>query len=469
MSAVSGRWDVIVVGAGLAGLSAAVRLSAAGRRVLVVEARPRLGGRATSMRDPTSGDRVDNGQHVLFGCYVETAAFLDTVHGLDALQRADRLALSVIDDAGRIAELRCPPLPAPWFLAIGLMRWPALGLGDRLAALRLGAAIAGQPATRRTERLPPPDETVAEWLDHHRQPPAARRVLWEPLALAALNEPIDAAGAQAFVPVLERLFAAGAGASAIWLPGRPLDEVFGDPARAFVERRGGAVRTRSLARVELAGSAVRAVRVNGEPLTSDRVIAAVPWWGLPTLFPVTPPALEGLLESARRTPPRAIVTVNLWVDGPTLDRVFYGLPGRTFQWVFDKRRLFDGGAHLALVSSAADHVVRASDGELVDLAIREIGAALPGFLRGPVRHALVLRESRATFSVAPGLPARPGPRTSVRGLYLAGDWTATGLPATLEGAALSGRLAAEAVLEDESGTGGGVTVPPGELSAVRVG
>ena len=424
--------DAIVIGAGFAGLSAATALADSGRRVLVLEARPSTGGRAASFADPATRERVDNGQHVMFGCYAETFAFLRRL-GTDAhVYVQPRLEMDIVDRDGRASMLSCPALPAPLGLLAGLLRWPALPLRDRLTA-------------RRMRRPAPPDaaETVRQWLERCGQAPRLVDLLWEPLAVAALNQSIDEAAAGSFAAVVRQLLGPGPQDASLAIPTRPLDQLYAGPARAYVEARGGAVRTDAPVRVACDGGT--RVLVRDEVLSAPVVISAVPWFALSDLF-VTPPAeLDEVLDAARRTDASPIVTVNLWLDRKVTERPFVGFPGRTFQWVFDKQRLFgDGASHLSLVSSGAAAIVGQSNAELAALAFGEIQAALPLAGGATVTRAVVVREKRATFSVAPGQPVRPGTATRIPGLFLAGDWIDTGLPSTIEGAVKSGHAAARA-------------------------
>jgi uncharacterized protein with NAD-binding domain and iron-sulfur cluster len=189
------------------------------------------------------------------------------------------------------------------------------------------------------------------------------------------------------------------------------------------------------------------VRLGEATWTPSVVIAAVAWHSLPSLFADRPPALATTITAAERTGASPIVTVNLWFDRPVSSAAFVGLPGRTMQWVFDKRTLFgDSTSHLSLVSSGADAIVSLSNQALTDMAIAELRAALPAVREAVLLRSVVVREKRATFSVAPGQPARPATRTGVPGLFLAGDWIDTGLPATIESAVVSGHRAADEAL-----------------------
>ncbi len=435
--------DVVVIGAGFAGLSAATAMAAAGARVLVVEARPGLGGRATTFREPVTGERIDNGHHALAGCYDETLAFLRRIGTAGRLHRPSALRVPMIDERGHASVLALPPLPSPLHLAAGVLAWDGLGWSDRLSLVRLVRAL--DPRAVPDERL-----TVRDWLERHGQSPRLCRMLWEPLALAALNQSVDQAAARPFHAVVTRMFGPGPEASALWMSAVPLDELWAEPARAFLMAAHSAVTVNARARIVVAGDRVVGVRVRDEVIDAATVVSAVPWFAFADVFDGQPPAaLADLVAAATALASLPIVTVNVWFAGAELGEAMIGLPGRTFQWVFDKRRLVGPSqSHLSLVASGADAVCAASNDVVIALALDELRAALPAFRTAAVRHAAVVRERRATFSLAPGGPPRPSTLTPVRGLVLAGDWIATGLPATIEGAVVAGHRAAEAVLHE---------------------
>jgi zeta-carotene desaturase len=431
--------DVVVVGGGFAGLSAATALAERGARVLVLEARPTLGGRATAFTDPATGERVDNGQHVLFGCYHETFRLLRRIGTESSVCLQSRLSVGVIDRNGRRSRLTCPPLLPPFHLVAGIMKWDALAWRDRLAALRMGRAIARAPHTANR------DGTVRQWLLRYGQTNRLIELLWEPLAVAALNEAIDVAAAAPFARVLAGLFGRSPRDSALAIPRKPLDELYASPAKRFIEHNGGEVRTNAVAQIH--SDADLRVTSKGEAIAAPAVVCAVPWHAVPDVLVDATGPLAGVVDAARRTAASPIVTVNLWLDRDVTGETFIGLPGRTMQWIFDKRMLFgEDASHLALVSSGADRVVGLANDQLIALALAELRAALPAAAGVIVKRAVVVREKRATFSVAPGQPRRPSTESGVRGLYLAGDWIETGLPATIESAVVSGHLAAEAIV-----------------------
>jgi squalene-associated FAD-dependent desaturase len=441
--------DVIVVGAGFAGLAAAVRLAGAGARVLVVEERRRLGGRATAFPDPQTGELVDNGQHALFGCYHETFAFLRTIGADGNVRLDDRLDVEIVDLAGRRTRLRTADLPAPLHLVAGLLRWPALGAADRVAALRLGLTLR-RVASRevRGEMLDPrlDHQTVDEWLRAERQTPRLCQLLWEPLAVAALNQSPATAAAAPFVRVLSRMFSGGRRNAAIGLPNTPLDVLYVDPAVRWLEARGSMVRAGVPARLVVEEGRAVGVRLRQEVVRAGAVVASVPWFAFAG-FADGLPALDALARDAAAMTASPIVTVNCWHDRHVTDAPFLGLPGRAFQWVFDKARLFgESASHLSLVSSGADALVGLDNDALIARACDELRDALPTARTARVLRATAVRERRASFSLAPGQPRRPRVRTPVQGLFLAGDWTDTGLPATIEGAVASGHTAAAEVL-----------------------
>ncbi|MSO82361.1 MAG: FAD-dependent oxidoreductase, partial [Acidobacteria bacterium] len=363
--------DAIVIGAGFAGLSAATALAGRGARVLVVEARPTLGGRATAFTDPATGERVDNGQHVLLGCYHETFRFLRRIGAESNVRVQRQLAVDIIDRAGRWSRLACPALPSPFHLLVGVMTWNTLGWRDRLAVLRMRGAMASAYEA----------ETVRQWLARHGQTPRLIELLWEPLAVAALNQSIDTAAAVSFISVLTRMFGGDPRAAALALPLTPLDELYALPAREYIERHGGSVQTNAAARIEFSpgrnasslddarddpepveGSGspcpTAYVTVRGATMTARSIICAVPWYALAEVFPDPPAALGPVLDAAAHTAASPIVTVNLWFDRVVTERMLVGLPGRTMQWVFDKRTVFgEQASHLSLVSSGAEEVV----------------------------------------------------------------------------------------------------------------
>src|SRR5262249_40138182 len=437
------EFDVAVIGAGVAGLAAASALAERGKRVIVLEARGEPGGRATAFRDRGTGELVDNGQHVLFGCYHETFRFLRRI-GADANVRVQpALEVPYLDPDGRRSVLRCPRWPAPLHLLGGVFGWDALTLSQKLLVLRIAPGLRGTAFRSKAATA-----TVADFLTWRGQHGRIREWLWEPLAVAALNEAPGEAAAAPFVEVLSRMFAGARTNASIALPTVPLHDMYARPACRYIEGRGGCVRLNALARVRIADGRVEGLDVRGEPVEAGAVIAAVPWFALETLLAGDVAPMAEIRSRAARMRSKPIVTVNLWYDRVVMNHdEFVGLPGRQMQWVFDKRRVFgETASHLSLVASGADALAAQDTGTLVALAAREGASAIPGARHARLVRGTVVREKRATFSVAPGEPPRPGVTTPVAGLFLAGDWIDTGLPATIESAAAAGHLAAQSAI-----------------------
>ena len=253
---------------------------------------------------------------------------------------------------------------------------------------------------------------MTNWLIRNGQTARIREMLWDPLALAALNQPPESAAAPVFTRVLAEMFGPDPRAAAIALPTRPLHEMYAVPARAYIEARGGTVRTGATATVHLDGH--RATVASGdERWLPDVVIAAVPWFALPTLFSGDIAPLAETIRHARATAASPIVTVNLWFDRPILDEAFVGLPGRQMQWVFDKRFVFgDSASHLSLVSSGASSIVDAPNAQLIAAAHgelrRRVSRVPGGAAAARHRHPRAARDllAGARTAAAPGCPDR---------------------------------------------------------------
>jgi squalene-associated FAD-dependent desaturase len=443
-------YDVIVIGAGFAGLSAAVRCAQRGARVLVLEARARLGGRATAFPDRETGELVDNGQHVLLGCYTETLAFLRDIGASDHVSVQPQLRVTMIDRHGIRSRLTCPTfLPPPLHLLAGVFEWEALDWRDRVSAIGMATPIKLarrelQPGAKR--KAASTGETVESFLIRNGQTGRIREMLWNPLALAALNQQPDRASAPTFARVLGEMFGDDPKAAAIVLPTKPLHLMYAEPARRYIENHGGTVSTGSPAKLQLESDATFGVTADGHRWSAKHVISAVPWVAFADLFEIVPAPLTDVVDRARKMDSCPIVTVNLWFNRRIIDEPFIGLPGRVMQWVFDKRLVFgDDASYLSLVSSGADSIVSRTNDELIQLAHQELYEAMPDVRTAQLLRATVVREPRATFSLAPGQPARPSTDTGVRGFSLAGDWIDTALPATIESAVRSGNRAADRV------------------------
>jgi len=432
---------VLVIGGGFAGLSCAVDLAAGGTRVTLLESRRTLGGRAGSFVDERSGDVVDNGQHLFMACYHATRSFLSRIGTAELVRFQPALQVDYIEPGLR-TRLKCPPLPAPWHLIAGALTLKGLTSADRLSLLRAGPALRWLRSGAALHELE--SITVTQWLNAMGQTEGVRRRLWHPLAIATLNESPDAAPASLLARVLLEGFGTDRRLSGLGVATVGLGDLYTDAARRFIERHGGAVRTAtSAAGLRHDGDGVSAVELREEgPVACDAVVAAIPPQALERLG-VTLPGLSRFRSSP-------ILSINLWLDvSPTsvADFEFAAMLGGKTQWLFNKERITGGRArHLSVVISAAREMVGMGNEELADLAFEEVRRCLPAARRARLTRSLVVRERTATFAAdVETEPLRPGSGTVWRNLFLAGDWTMRGLPATIEAAVRSGHACAERV------------------------
>ncbi|HEU5323596.1 MAG TPA: hydroxysqualene dehydroxylase HpnE, partial [Methylomirabilota bacterium] len=333
---------VVVIGAGFAGLAAAVRLADAGARVTVLERRGVLGGRAYSFREPESGAAVDNGQHLFMRCYGETRAFLRRLGTEERIAFQPRLEVAMVGGEGGAARLACPALPAPLHLLAGLLRFDGVPVRDRIALVRGGAALAaaarrGAAAEAAIEGL-----TVDAWLARLGQSAVARRVFWDPLTLATLNDAPDVVSARWLLAVARRAFFGGPRGGDLGVAPGGLSDLYTEQARGIVEAAGGRVRTHAAAlAIEVAGDRVVAVRLagpgrgTGERLPADTVVAAVPHQRLPGLLP-SALAARPPFDRLGRLGASPIVSFHLWYDRPVAPRPFVALLGSPLHWLFDR-------------------------------------------------------------------------------------------------------------------------------------
>ncbi|MGA9117048.1 MAG: hydroxysqualene dehydroxylase HpnE, partial [Bacteroidota bacterium] len=424
-------------------------LAAAGIPVIVLERRRIPGGRASSFRDPVTGDALDNGQHLFAGSYRRTLRLLDLIGSRDGLRLQKRLRIPFRHpERGRV-ELAFAPLPPPLDAAWGILRSSLLGPADRIRLL--GSGIRARDRRREV----PGEMTVEAWLSAAGQSPEARRAFWHPLTLAIMNEHPGAASASCLLRALRQAFLGGAGGG-LGMSRIPLGDLIAGPALRFVEERGGEVRTAMEAeslRMERGRVAAVRIRRGGEAECSAAILA-LPWHAVPAA--AEPSILgEDALRFAAAAAPSPIVSVHLWFAEDFLEEEMTGLIGRPTHWVFNlKRILGEGSAHLSTVTSAARHLAGQPAAAVAHQAWKDVGFAHGGSIPRPLR-TIVIRERRATPSLSPGVELlRPGHGTRAPNLFLAGDWTQTGLPATIEGAVQSGQECAARALEWLGGTGG---------------
>jgi squalene-associated FAD-dependent desaturase len=462
----------------LAGLAAAVALAERGVPVTLLESRNRLGGRASSFVDQETGETIDNCQHVSLGCCTNLQHFCRTV-GTDRLFRTER-ELTFIGPDGSISRFTGSWLPAPLHLYPAFRRLRYLSHADRAALARGLRALARSDATALN------GEAFDAWLRRHGQGEKLRTDVWQVVLVSALSESLDRIDVAHARKVFVDAFLAHRRGWEVRIPTVPLDELYGPPVLDWLSRHGAAVRLQASVRdVELSDGRAAAVRLrDGERIAGAQVVLAVPQHRVLTLLP-QPLQNHADLSGIARLESAPISSVHLWFDRPIMDLPHAVLVGRLSQWVFNRTLLQGSRAEgqgsresrvesresrareamiaapsqlstldsqlpthsYQVVISASRALSTMTPDEVIAAVVRELASIWPATAAANVRHARLVTEHRAVFSVTPGVDAfRPPQQTSVDNLHLAGDWTRTGWPGTMEGAVRSGYLAAESVL-----------------------
>jgi squalene-associated FAD-dependent desaturase len=443
---------VIVIGGGLAGLSAGIALSEAGWRVRLFEQRPFLGGRATSYVLP-DGEHVDNCQHVTLGCCTNLEDFYRRVGAENKIKFFDRLLFQ--DPQGRTGVMRAGLLPAPLHMTGSFLTFAPLSLPDKRSIAR--ALLEIVLAKGHTADLDEPGGiSMLEWLHRRKQTPGAIERFWKVVLVSALDEELDRTDAHYGVDVFWKCFLSNRGGYRMGVPAVPLAQLY-DGCEAEIERRGGEVNLRLPVRaIRAANGELEYVEFDsGRQESADAYIFAVPHESLAELLPENIKQQEPTLAHLGNINVSPITGVHLWFDREVMSEPFVTLLDTTTQWIFNKSALYgetngelkEKGQYLQLVISASYSLLQKPRQEIIDLCLGEVRQALPAARNANLLKATVIKEAAATFSPQPGVDRwRPKQKTSVNRMFLAGDWTQTGWPATMEGAVRSGYLAAEAVL-----------------------
>jgi zeta-carotene desaturase len=434
--------SAIVIGAGLAGIAAAIRLAEAGWQVTLFEARKQLGGRATSHVDPQTGKRLDNCQHVLLGCCTQTIDLLRRLGVDDQVEWHD--AVHFVSEGGRVDVFRPSWLPSPAHLLPSFLRCTFLSWRSKVAIARAMRAIhrgddghgggGGE------------DLTFAQWLDHHRQPREALDRFWSVVVVSALNETIEAASAALAIKVFRDGFLGGPGAHRIGVPRVPLVQLY-ERTEALLQRHHGSIVTSTpVSGLNVRDGLVHSVRSgDGRVLTGDAYVVAVSLEKLAKLLPPRIGAFDNRFAAIDRFAFSPILGLHLWFDRCVLDLPHAVLVGSPLHWVFDRGVDEQGRQHLHAVVSAAREWAALPSPAVLERALAELHRYLPRSRVAQLVRGEVIKERKATFAPAPGIDAvRPGATGPIENLFLCGDYCRTGWPATMESAVRSGYLAAAA-------------------------
>jgi squalene-associated FAD-dependent desaturase len=434
-----GSASVIVVGGGLAGLTAACQLARGGHQVTLVEARARLGGATFSFdRDGLS---VDNGQHVLLRCYTEYRALLDLLGVGHHIDLQDRFHIPVITQDGRHAELSRNNLPAPLHLGATLATYGLLSKPERARVLfAAGMLRTLNPADPKLD-----DRSFGDWLVRHGQRPAAIDALWNLITVAALNTDAHHASLALCAMVFRTALLTRADAADIGVPTKPLGELHGDAAHRYLTAHDAQVLTHSPVRtVRRIGDGFE-VALDDQTLSADAVVIAAPPEATAAVLPDGALDRPELLAELGGAP---IVNVHAVYDRQVTPEPFTAVVGSPVQWVFDRTATagLTEGQYLAVSLSAAEQWIDTPTAALREVFLPELARLFPAAAQADATRFFVTRERRATFRQVPGSARlRPAARTRLPGCVLAGAWTATGWPDTMEGAVRSGNEAARIV------------------------
>lgn len=430
--------NVVVLGGGFAGLAATIKLTELGHKVTLVERRQNLGGRAFSITDPTTGDTIDNGQHLFMKCYWATLHLLKTLGAHDNIVFQDEFQLEYRHPINGIATLRFPKyLPAPLNVLAGFLRFKAVTFKDIMPLGKL------KPELKKTL---PSTLSVAQWLTQCKQTTHLQDVFWNPLCLAALNESPHQASAQHLQAVLNEAFFSSSDGSLLGYARVGLSNLLFAKAKSYFFEHDQTLNLGChVKKLDVASPQKIILHLsNGHALSPDAVISALPPQALSQILPTD--HFADLLQHLTLFRPSPILSVNLWYDRPTLTKPMIGMLGTKMEWAFHKKSLYQeydhaSQGHITLIASAARQLAKMPHKEVIELAHQEFQSVVPAAKQAVLQHARVICEHRATQTLPLG-KSPPTAQTHHPKLILAGDWVNTGLPATIESAVRSGFQAA---------------------------
>lgn len=421
--------NVVVIGGGFAGLSSASFLANSGFKVRLIEASPKLGGRAYSFQDKDSLAIVDNGQHILMGCYKETLNFLQLIGAEGNLVKQPHLSLNLIKKNFE----SCPLIASNSFYPINLLsaclNYSALTSYEKFLFIKFFTKIYLY-TDKELNRL-----TVYEWLIKEKQTVNLIKSFWEIIAVAALNTDIKKASAKLFASILKEIFFHGNDASTIILPSLGLSESYSGNAAKFITEQGGELfLSEQVIKINYQNNIITEIITSQRTITGfDFVISSVPLFALKKIISDNDFLSDFNLDYS------SILTVHLFLKENRYEKTFYGLIDSPVHWIFNK------GSHLSVVISNADYLIENTSEEIYELIIDELNKYI-GLDKKEVISYKIIKEKRAAFIPSNDIVnKRPSTNTLFQNFFLAGDWTNTGLPATIESAVKSGKLAAEAV------------------------
>ncbi len=459
---------VAVIGGGLAGLAASLRLADAGYRPIVIESRKMLGGRATSVVDPRNNEVIDNCQHVVLGCCTNLIDLYDRLGVLDLIEWHRTLYWT--RSHGEVSTLRAGWLPAPLHLARSFLRMRLFNRPQRRHIARaMWRIIRVGPGQRQAWS----DRTFADFLASCNQPESVVREFWDVIVTSACNLDVHRVGAACALQVIQQGFLEHRWSYTMGVATVPLVNLY-DAAGEVLREKGGTVRPGTSARsIAFDGRRVTGVVTGDGFVDAAAVVSAVPFDRLDKLVSRTMQNADARLKSLDRLQVSPILGVHLWFAGPIMTLPHLVLIDSGVQWLFNKGITPDGRQHIHAVISAADEWMPLSEPQIIERVLEDLHRALPGSVGLKAVEARCIKERRAPFAATPGVEAlRPSVSpehargAAIENLYLAGDWCDTGWPATMEGAVRSGYAAAAEIGRSDGVEAGGIVedVPAGVLA-----
>lgn len=422
----------LVIGGGLAGLSSAVYLSDYGFECTVLEQSPKLGGRAYSFYHPKFPVAIDNGQHLMLGCYRFTLDFLNLIKAMDKISVASRLQMHLFRTDGALVSLEAPNLPFPFDLATAFLNYKALPLLQRIKMLPFLAKLKSINPNELSSL------SVLQWLKLNNQTGEMISAIWEIIGIGALNTSLENASAELFATILKEIFTKDSFSSTVILPKWGLSEMYVTQSKEFIYERGGEVLTSTpVLELNIKNDKVVGVVTGANTYNSfDVVVSTVPLNALPKI------KNSEFIFNDHRIPQlqySSILTLHLKTNKNIMKHEFCGFINSPLHWVFNKK------THLTTVISNADMYIDWGKEELFNLIMEELHKNM-GISKSEITDYIVIKEKKATFLPnEANLKLRPNQRTAITNVFLAGDYTNTGLPATIEGAVRSGKTVAELI------------------------
>lgn len=443
--------DVVIIGGGLSGLSAAVDLAQRGLRIVLAEQGPKLGGRCYSYIDKTTGDIVDNGQHVLLGAYHHLLHYLELIGTAQFLKHEPTLRLTFHHPSKGFGTFRIVSLPRPFDLAAGIFQFTILSFRDRQRLLNVGRYLHSWNQQKEEELS---SLTLKQWLVSLHQSEEAQRCVWNPIAISVMNDLPEKSSALLFARSLRAVFLGRKADSAILIPTVGQTELYVDGAVQFLKKHHVEILMNAeVHKIQTNNSIVTGVSLkDGPSLHSKAVISTVPYYSLKRLLATEQQVLLRCseIDTFSSAP---IISLHLWFDKEFMSDEYIGLIDRTIQWLFNRRKITGGdppsiGYLSAVISAAYDYIDMPKE-QLVARALDDIQNVYPESRDARLVSSVVIKEKRATFSSSTDTEKlRPTAKTAIEHFYLAGDWTQTGLPATIEGAVKSGVTAAKFAVDE---------------------